>query len=228
MTQPTRLFLYEEIMLLALRNLRGTLSTAYAKYAVAGALLAEMLLEGRIAADGMGKKLIDVRSTAATGDPLLDESLKKMAGSTRRASLRTWVTRLAGTKGLRHRVARQLCQRGILRADEEMVLLLFRRKVYPEVNPEPESRLIERMRAAIVSTAEQVDPRTVVLISLAKSSGLLAKTLGRDEMKKRKERINQIINGEATGKATKEVIEACEAAVVVAVILPGIVASSNH
>jgi hypothetical protein len=125
-------------------------------------------------------------------------------------------------------VAEQLCRRGILRADEDTVLLFFRRKVYPEVNPMPERRIVERMRTAIVSGAGHVDPRTVVLISLAKGAGLLRRALGRDEVKRRKQRIKQIIDGEATGKATKEVIEACEAAVVVAAILPGIIAGSSH
>lgn len=113
------------------------------------------------------------------------------------------------------------------RADEDTALLSFRRKVYPEVDPAPETRLNKTMRAAIVSSAGPLDPRTVVFISLAKGAGLLTDALGRDEMKLRKGRIKQIVNGQATGKATKEVIEACEAAVVIAAVLPAVVAGWN-
>jgi len=34
--------------------------------------------------------------------------------------------------------------------------------------------------------------------------------------------------GEATGKASKEVIEAAQAAIVAAAVMPGIVASAHH
>ena len=43
MTRST-LFLYEEIMLLALRNQKGTVATSFSEHAVAGAVLAELNL----------------------------------------------------------------------------------------------------------------------------------------------------------------------------------------
>ncbi len=228
MKDPKRLFLYEEIMLLSLRNDKGTLSTSVAEYAVAGALMAELLLEGRISFGDPRKQLIDVREKAPTGDPILDESLKRMAESKKRASLTVWITRLATAKDLRHRVARQLCARNILRADEETLLLLFKRKIYPEVNSEPERQIVDRMRAAVASSAGPVDPRTVVLISLAQGMGLLKGVLGHDDAKRFKQRIKQIIEGELTGKATKEIVEASHAAMTVAIVLPTIIASTSR
>jgi hypothetical protein len=44
MTDLDRLFLYEEIMLLALRDEKGTVVTSFSEYAVAGAVLAERQL----------------------------------------------------------------------------------------------------------------------------------------------------------------------------------------
>jgi len=120
-------------------------------------------------------------------------------------------------------MAQQLINRGILRADEDKVFLIFTRKIYPEVNPEPERKLIDRLHRAIFMDAEEVDPRTVVLLSLANTTGLLKIVFDKKKLKTRKKRINQVINGEVTGKATKEAIEAMQAAVVVACILPAIV-----
>jgi hypothetical protein len=228
MTERDRLYLYEEVLLLALRDRKGTLATSFANMAIAGALVAELVLQARIGLDGTRRNLVDVRSREPLGDPILDEALERIAASKRRAALKSWVMRLANLKRLHHRAAQQLCRRGILRADEDTVLLFFRRKVYPELNPLPERQILERMRSAIVGGAGTVAPRTVVLISLAKGADLLKRTLGRDVVNARKERIKEIVRGEATGKATQEAIEAAQAAVVAAAVLPAVIASSSH
>ncbi len=227
MTQPKRLFLYEEIMLLALRDQKGTLATNYSEYAVAGAVLAELLLDRRIAVDGTSKGLVDVLNATPTGDPIIDECLEKVTASGKRASLQSWLSRLAGIKKLRHKVALQLCNRGVLRADEDTVLFIFTRKVYPEINPVPEKKIIERVRTAIFTDTDQVDPRTVALISLANGADLLGGMFGRKEVRTRKKRIEKIVNGEMTGKATREVIAACESAAMVATMAATLAATCN-
>jgi len=40
----------------------------------------------------------------------------------------------AELKNLKHRIATQLCKRGILQAAEDKVFLFFTRKIYPEIN----------------------------------------------------------------------------------------------
>ena len=227
MTADDHLYLYEEIMLLALRDKEGTISSGVMyQHAIAGAILAELLLDNHITLDKTSKrKLIDVTATARVGDPLLDECLEKVR-SKRRASMQTWISRFSGIKDLKHRVAGQLCRRGILRADEDQVLMIFSRKIYPEVNPEPERRLVNRLRNAIFTDTEELDPRTVVLVSLAHNTELLKATFDKKELKSRKKRIKQIVDGEITGKAAKEAIDAMHAAVMVSCIMPAIVATS--
>ena len=108
------------------------------------------------------------------------------------------------------------------------MLLVFSRTIYPEINPVPEKRILDRLRKAIFTDTGQLDPRTVVLISLANGARLLAENFGRKEIRRRKQRIEQIVTGELTGKATKEVIAACEAAVMVAIIMPAIISTTSH
>jgi len=119
-----------------------------------------------------------------------------------------------------------LCERGILRASEDTILLLFTRKIYPEINPEPERRLIERLRHAIFTDSRDVDPRTVVLVSLANSTGLLKVVFDKKELKGRKARIKEMSDGEITGKAAKEAIEAMQAAVMGCCIMPAIMTTT--
>ena len=151
-----------------------------------------------------------------------------MSTAKRRASLQTWVSRLAATKNLRHKAAQQLCDRRILRADEDKVLFVFKRRIYPEIDPIPEKKIIDRMRDAIFNDHAKLDPRTIVLISLANGSDMLRQTFGRKELKPRKKRIEQIENGELTGKATREVIAACQTALIVAAIMPAMISTTVH
>ena len=227
-TQNT-LFLHEEIMLLALRDEEGTIASgSMYQYAVSGAIVAELLLNKRIGVDeSRKKKLVNLVDSTLIGEPLLDECLGKISSAKRRASLQTWVSRFAGLKNLKHRLAEQLCQRGILRTGEDKVILIFTRKIYPEVNPEPEQRVINRLREAIFTDTEDVDPRTAVLLSLAHNADLLKNAFDKKELKRRKARIKQVINGEMTGKAAKEAIEAMQAAVTVACIMPAITAATT-
>jgi len=229
MSKLNQLFLYEEIMLLALKDEEGTIAsgTNY-QYALAGSVLAELLLEEKISVEEQKKKKYAVlKDSTPLGDPVIDECLNKVIQAKKKQQLQTWISRFSGLKNLKHRTARKLVERGILRADKDKVLLLFTRKIYPEVDPEPERRMIERMRKALFTEQQDIDPRTVVLISLADSTGLLKVVFDKKELKSRKKRIEQIVNGELTGKATKEAIQAMQAAVFVACIMPAVIATTT-
>jgi hypothetical protein len=227
-TENTGLRLYEEIMLLALRDDKGTLLTYVAEFAIAGALLAELMLDGRIAITDAKKQHVGIRNTSPIGDPILDEALARIAKRKRPASVVSWLTQLAGAKWLRHRAARQLCRRGILRADEKTVLLFFKQKIYPELDPMPERRLLERMRAAVTSESGPVDPRTAAVVSLAHGTQILSAALGKDVVKRRKHRIEAIVRGEATGQAAKKAIQAHQAAMIAVTGVPVVIASASR
>jgi len=228
MRNPDPLFFHEEILLLALKDEEGTITsgTMY-NYAVGGAILAELLLRQRIAVDPTKKKLVSVLSSEPVNDPLIDEWLMKMSSGKRRKSLQDWVSRIAGTKELKHRIAIPLCQRGILRMDEQTILLLFSRRIYPEIDPKPEREVIDRLHHAIFGNTDDIDARTVVLLSLAKGANLLPALFGKKEIKQRKRRIEQIANGDITGKATKDAIEAMQAAIMVAYIMFAVMVSTT-
>ena len=224
------LYLHEEIMLLTLRDKEGTIAsgTNY-QYAIGGAVLAELLLRNRVTVDEEKKKKKFLRLVDSTpfGDPVIDECLQKVKTAKKRAQLQAWVSRFAGIKNAKHRVAEKLCRRGILRAEEDKVLMIFSRKIYPEIDPEPEREIIDRLSDAIFTDTQDVDPRTVVLLSLAKSADILKVNFDKKKLKTRKKRIEQVVNGETTGKATKEAIAAMQAAVMVAVFVPVIIAASS-
>jgi Golgi phosphoprotein 3 len=225
--------LHEEIMLLVLRDREGTVEFgADYLHALGGAILAELLLQGRLRVEESGKhKLAQVADAAPVGDDVLDECLEKIATAKKPRRLEDWVARFANTKDLKHRVARALCDRGILKADEDTVLLIFTRKIYPEVDPQPEQAIIERLRLALLTDAAEIDARTAVLLSLAEGAGLLGFVFDKKEIKTRRDRLEAVINGELTGRATGDAIEAAaamQAALMVAIMVPIITTAAIH
>jgi hypothetical protein len=227
MSPTDPLTLPEEILLLALHDEKGTtgIESMY-QYAIGGAILAELLMRNRLRLADDKKKTVQLVDPKPIGDPLLDAGLTRLIQAKKPAAAQTWVSRFAGTKRLKHLAAQRLCDRGILEADERKILLLFSQQIYPEINPEPERKVLEGLRQAIFTETDNLDPHTVVLVSLAHTAGLLPAVFDKKDLKARKDRIERIVNGDALGRATKEAIEAVQAAVMVACILPAITAAT--
>ena len=221
MSAKHNLRLYDEIMLLALREGKGTIETgAWYQQAVGGAVLAELVMEERLKIAHDGKKsLVKVRSRHDVGDELLDEWLDRIAADKVR-NVEHWINKIAGTKDLKGRIARGLARRKILRVSEDKVLLFFSRKIYPEMDPEPERALRERLRNAVLSERGDVDARTSVLLSLAKGTGLIELVFDKKERKRHDRRIESIINGDACGAAVRDVVAATQVVMTSVVFTP--------
>lgn len=224
---PNNLKLYEAIMLLALCEEKGTMNGMYVEYATAGALTAELLMLSRIKVDEDNKARVAVLDNSPTGDELLDEALTTIEASKRQRKLKDWVIKLAGMKDLKHKVAQALAASGIVSAEKEKVLWLFERRVYPEINPEPELQLRQAMRDAVLADNDDIEPRIAIAIALANSAKLLPQVFSKQELRDRKQRIKQLESGELVSKAAKEAIQAIEAAVMIAVMIPAITAATS-
>lgn len=223
---PENLKLYEAIMLLALCEEKGTMNGTYVEYATAGAIAAELLMLGHIKVDRDNKDKVAVVDDSSTGDPLLDEALMMISEAKRQRKLKDWIQKLGGIKDLKHKVAHALAADGIVASEKEKVLWLFERRVYPEVNPKPEQQLRQAMRDVVLSDDQEVEPRVAITVALANSVKLLPQVFSKQELKDRKQRIKQLENGELVSKAAKEAVQAIEAAVMIAAIMPTIAAAS--
>lgn len=197
-------------------------STESLPYPLAATLLSELILHKRIEIDEVKKKkmLVNLIDSTPIGEPLLDEALQKIKDAKRRSSLKSWVWRLSRIKKIRRRTALQLCKRGIVRESEDKVMLIFKRKIYPELNPQPERKLVDRIHEAIFTNGSSVDPRVAIIIALAHHTRLLRKNFDKRNLKPHKKRIKQIAEGQLTAGAAKEVMEAVDFAIFAAVILP--------
>jgi len=214
------IYLHEELMLLALREETGTIETsASIEYPLAAAVLSELLLQKRIELQEVKKRkqLVNLVNSTPLADPILNEALEKIRKAKRRDSLKTWVGRMANLKKFKHRTALQLCKRRILRADEDKVLLIFKRGIYPEFDPRPEKRLVERLHKVIFTDDETIEPRDAIIIALAHHAHLLRKKFDKKDLKARKKRIKQMAEGSLAAKAAKELMDAINVVIIAAI-----------
>jgi len=222
------LFLHEELMLLALRDEEGTvISSSTIVYTLAGALLGALMLEERIAFTDDKKRYIEVKNDEPLGDAILDECIGLIQDAKKPKTLKEWVLKFVHLKDLKTRVIQSLVDRHIVHADEASVLLFFSQKVYPQTDPGPERSIVERLRRAIFRGTRDVEPRTVALLALAKAAGLLNHHFEGSDLRERKDRIKEIVSGEATARAAKQASEAAQAAAMVAVMAATTAATSS-
>lgn len=211
--------IHEELLLLAFEEDTGkAVSGTWLGVALPGAVVAELLLRDRlqlVPKEGEGEEILEAVGSGSTGDEVLDEALETVEEEDEAWELSRWILKLSGMKKLRHRVARGLCRKGVLRNEEKQVLLLFKRRLYPEVDPAPERELRDRIREALVGEAE-VDPRTAALVALADAGALLRPVLGKEVLEACEERVEAIVSGDAAGEAAAAAGKAARTAATVA------------
>jgi hypothetical protein len=220
--------LYEEILLLELDDDKGTTPIdSYLKTEMGGAILAELVMTGAIKIDDDKKKKVHrVPGTKRIEDSILREAHTMVKEAKKPKSAQHWVQKFAGMKDLKDRSARQLVKKGVLKEDQDKVLFLFSRTIFPETNPGPEQELRQRLETAIFTDTDEVSPETVVILALVNATGLIKKLFDKKKLKSRKDRIEGLSSGHLVGKATKEAVEAVQAAVMVAAIMPAMTAAT--
>jgi hypothetical protein len=214
-----------DLLLLALDDERGTVLPQAAiglDYGLAGALVMELALRGRIALDG------DAVSTTgtATDDALLDDALRVIA-ATPGKDLSHWVWHLSrDLGGLRQRLLDRLVTRGTLEKREKRVLLLFHQNVYPERDARVEHDIRARVDAALLH-GERPDPPTACLIHLAAACRVTDAIYPRDRHAAIKARIAELDDAGAAGaNAVAALVAQAETAAVTAATMTAITAAT--
>jgi hypothetical protein len=209
--QSKTLRLHHELLLLALHDQKGTLAFgSMVDYGIGGAIFTELLLEERLRIVERGgwrrSQLVEVVHTESTGDAAMNIVLKRLA-SKRRASPTTTVTRISGIRGLRRLVAADLAHRGVLQESARQVLWLFRRRVYPTLDPQPGRALVARIRQLLEGTASP-DARTAALVGLADATDSLSAIYTWRERRKLRPRIKAVREADVGSTAAREAIQA--------------------
>lgn len=214
-----------DLLLLALDDARGTVLPQAAlglDYGLAGAVVMELALRGRLRVDG------DVATTTgpATDDTLLDDALRTIA-ATPGKTLAHWVGHLSrDLGGLRQRLLDRLVAQGTLAKRERRVLLVFHQKVYPERDARVEHDIRAKVDAALLHGATP-DAQTACLIHLAAACRVTDAIYPRDRRQTIKARITTLDDaGTAGANAVAGLVAQAETAAVTAAMMSAVTAST--
>ncbi|MCX5403451.1 GPP34 family phosphoprotein [Streptomyces sp. NBC_00335] len=167
-----RITLAEEIMLLSLDDESGSVKQRQSVgWAVAGALLLELVLAERVRVSGKYLELVD---SPPTGEELLDGRIEAIRTWMRGRSKRRvgeWLTK-DQAKAVGAAVER-LSGRGVVVEERRKALGVFPVRRYPEADGTIERELRERLASAVSKGAEP-DERTASLITVIHAAGLHA------------------------------------------------------
>ena len=200
------LTLLEEVVLLTIDAATGQLrgdQDYSVPYALAGAVLFDLALAGRIDTD---TDAITVLNPAPTGNALQDELLAELVEAKGHQSVRGWVEQTFRTRhDLEDRALQQLIDHGIIKHETTRRLWIIDVHRFPLVDGKPQSHVRERLAYAVLTDA--IPPaRDMMLVSLADACGLLGRVLTDEQREARAERIETLSNFETIARIVSSAI----------------------
>ena len=200
----------DELLLLLIDEKRGDLIPIpewSLACALAGALLMDLALEGRIDTDPDHLSLLDARPL---DDDLLDPVLADIAQAETAQHARFWVAHFAAPpEEIRDKTLTRLTAQGILEADEggffSFLPSVSRTRRYPADQAVREDVQLRVMR--VLFSSDIPDPRDIAIIGLAEACGGFERLLSPAEREVTRERIALLGRMDLIGRAVTEVIQ---------------------
>ena len=197
----------EEILLLFLDDDSGKFENMYYeefKYALAGAVLMDLALRGKIDTD---LEKLSVADPTPTGEKILDGFLKEISDTEEEMNTFYWVSEIAKSGAeIRDMALESLVDRGILRVEEKKILWVIGVRRYPTVDDTQEKEVRKRL-SDLLNSDEIPTPHDVVLVSLADTFELFPHIIGEYEAKKLAPRIEQISKLDLIGQSVSHVLK---------------------
>ena len=214
------LTLPQELYLLALHEEKGrvpaSLSTSL-HYGLGGAILAELILQGRVGLDD-NRKAVVVNNGMFGDDDLLNEGLERIQASGRHHKATYWVSTFSDyIKKLEKRLANRLVDQGVLRKEEKRFLGVVPYEAFPALDASARFWIKQHLRSVVLG-GETPDAHTATLLSLMRACDLLGRVFTRDELKMARRKIETLTRGEVIGEAVQQAIETIEAATMAAIM----------
>ncbi len=202
------LTLPEELLLLMLDDSTGRLvdrALAGGDFALAGAVLAELALQGRVDTD---PTRLFVVNAEPTGNPTLDAVLDQLRASPPGAgSSRSWIEQLAeDAPALREALFARLVAAGVLRQQDSRFLWMLAERRYPPVSGREEREVKARLMGVLFQD-DIPEPRDVLLLGLARAADLLGLFLTEEELERARPRIEQVVRLEELNRSLAAAVQ---------------------
>ena len=200
----------EEIVLLALHDSSGEFAAVKdwpLRCALAGGVLMDLLLEGRLAAEPKSLRVLDA---APLDEPLLDPALAEMAADEQTRTPRHWVDHFARQADrLRAEALESLVAHGILRHESGLFQWARGARRYPTAMEEVEVKL--RILGVLLED-EEPTPRDIALIHLAHACHILRPFLKYELYRRAAKRIEEVCHLDEAGAAVLDAVMDSEVA----------------
>ena len=197
----------EEIMLLLLDDKGGRFVDARStsrECALAGAVLMDLALEGRIDTDPERLFVID---PTPLKDDLLDPTLIRIVQSPKRRDTRQWIEQTVTYAGdIQERSLVRLVERGILRREDDRFMWVFHERRYPIIDNKAVQEVKLRIMGVLFSD-EIPDARDIVIISLADACGIFGGILSSRELEGAAQRIAQVRKMDLIGREVSKAVQ---------------------
>eukprot|EP00050_Salpingoeca_kvevrii_P000653 m.153023 g.153023 ORF g.153023 m.153023 type:complete len:284 (+) comp10171_c5_seq1:262-1113(+) len=192
-----RLTLMEEVLLLGIKDREGYTSfwNDCISSGLRGCMLIELGIRNHIKLESTGmrrrslssRKVEFVPNDRATGDVLLDESLKHIRTTEPGECVQDWIELLSGEtwnplklrfqlRNVRERIAKNLVEKGVL-TTEKQNFLLFDMTTHPVTDTATKERIVKKVQDSVLSKWQndpnRMDKRTLALIYMAHASDVL-------------------------------------------------------
>jgi golgi phosphoprotein 3 len=227
MEKLMKLSMAQELLLLALKDEKGTLaaSSTFVKVGLTGAMLLELILDGYL--DVVEKKVV-VRNPSIHPDPFREDVMLLIRESKKERKLKSWVHRLSDKMPkLVKQMTTSLIAAGIVRHEKGKILWVFPHHKFPTHDPAPEM-VIRRRIDDVVLGGSTPDDRTSALIALALACELTGELFDKTERKQAKKRMKEITKANTEGaEVVGQVIQEIQAAVVVVIAAASVASSSS-
>ena len=189
----------EEFLLLTLEDAGGQFDTVpdiVLSCGVAGAVLMDLSLQGRIDSDLSAVWVVD---QTPTGDAILDEVLAQVAAAPEKLDVGAWLRKLSITAlGHRQTAVRRLCDRGILTQVDVGFQWVMQSRRYPVSHGSEMIEAKERLIGLILSD-DIPTPHDCALVSLAAACHVFERIMAPNVFVGRRARISQLASLDLIG-----------------------------
>ncbi len=208
----------EEIMLLLLDDKGGRfidVPTLSLEYALAGSILMDLAMEGRIDTDPEQLFVID---PSPIGDNLLDPILARIVQSEETYDTGYWIKHtVSDAESIREQSLARLVERGILRREEDRFMWVLRTRRYPIIDDKVVREVKLRILGVILSD-EIPDARDIIVISLADVCRIFEGLMSGRELKAAAPRIEQVRRMDLIGREVAKAVTEIESSLAMAFV----------
>jgi len=149
------------------------------------------------------------------GDPLLDETLRRIAAKRRPRRLKSCVRRVGDP---RKQLLSRLVERGVLAERPYRIPWLFPSSRYELVVHEALDESVAPLRALLMGRPHNPTPDETALVALVSVTGLVGSIVPRPYLRDARRRAKALAKGDVGGQAVSEIVTESEAAAMAVII----------